>query len=783
MKPEVLVAGFSDADRDRRRSIEVLAASGADAPARLAEMLDDPSWVVRREVVAALAALGDPAVPVLCALLCSRRDEETRLAAIVDALSVSTGDADSHVIALAQNQNPAIVANAAQILGRRRSASSIPVLAHLIDHWNDNVVVAAIEALGRVGGRAAVDPLIRAVTGASFFRAFPAIDVLGRSEDVRAVAPLAGLLQNPHYALEAARALGRTGEKSAVEPLIALLERPADSVVRVAALALADLVARHERKFGSSAPVEEAMKRALGRPQIARRLSHCATGAEPAEQIAIARILGIAGGDVAIGALTRLLASTAEVAAAAAQALKRIGRDVEAQLRSVLREADSAKSLAVLPLMSSKSAAAEVIACLEDPDPAVRVAACDALARIGDPAAGAALFRVVENDTLQVLTAAVNAIQSLGSTENRALAFQAARSPAAQVRRAAMGMLAYFGDAAAIPLLCEAMGDPDERVHEAAIQALATFDSSTAASALIAAASDSTPRIRASAVRALGSVNGDDRVTDSLIRALDDTDPWVRYFGCQSLGKLGFAGAVQRISALLEDEAGQVRVAAVEALSHFDDPLARDALTAAVRSSDFDIRRAGLVGLGTARRPDSLGILAAALGSSDASTRLIAVSALAGFDTNEVVQILSPAAADPEDTVSNAAIKILGAREGPEATAALIARVSDPRTRDRAISALAIPAKGRTPAILAALEEADDELAPALTAALARMLQPDTGFNLRRVMGLRNAPARKAAAASLAALGSREDLALLQRAATDDPEPEVRRICALLLVP
>ena len=71
------------------------------------------------------------------------------------------------------------------------------LLSHLLHGEGIESVVlenrsrADIEALGRIGGRTAVEALIGAVKSHRFFRVFPAIDVLGRTSDPRAVAPLA----------------------------------------------------------------------------------------------------------------------------------------------------------------------------------------------------------------------------------------------------------------------------------------------------------------------------------------------------------------------------------------------------------------------------------------------------------------------------------------------------------------------------------------------------------------------------------------------------------------
>ena len=109
---------FSPEDLRRVEEIERLAHGGGVD--RLIAMLDDPSWAVRRSVVAALAASGPGAVGLLCEALQHRRGTEGRIAATVDALSAFTGDADAALAALATTAEVPVLADIAQILGRRR---------------------------------------------------------------------------------------------------------------------------------------------------------------------------------------------------------------------------------------------------------------------------------------------------------------------------------------------------------------------------------------------------------------------------------------------------------------------------------------------------------------------------------------------------------------------------------------------------------------------------------------------------------------------------------------
>jgi HEAT repeat protein len=777
--------GVSSTERQRLEEIDRLYASGPASVPEFVLRLDDPSWLVRRQVVGALATLGDAAVPELCRLLVARRDDENVLAAAVDSLVASTGNVDGPLDALMEDSRPAVLCDVAQVLGRRRAPASVAALVRLLSHADDNVAVAATEALGRIGGRAAVDALVLAVRSGKFFRVYPAIDVLGRSGDPRAVAPLAELLEDARYSQEAIRALGRTGERGAIPPLARLLASPVDVTVRTAALALRDLHERHRERFGVVAGLEDALCQAvmgqMATQPVVRRLVHSLAEGDAAEQRAVCLLLGLLGNDAAIPALTRLLDSPV-AAPVAAEALRRIGQqDSEGQLRRALREGDSSRRQVLLPTLVASSSVEDIALCLVDPDAAVRALSCDALGRIGNPRVVPVLFRCLGDTNPRVVQAAIAAIQSLGSAEIEPLALGAASSPQPGTRRAALRILSYFGFPAALQTFLDARRDEDERVRDTALQGLPFLEDPAAHGALLEAARDAAPRTRASAARALGQCAADERTVDVLLQGTVDADAWVRYFSIQSLGKLRVERTAETIAALLHDAAGQVRVAAVEALAHLSGDVAHEALRAAGASSEADVHRAALIGLGLGRRSDSFPILVEALRSTDAVTRLVALSAVAGFGTPAALQPIARAARDHDEGIRTAAIGFLAGWAGIEATEVLVDLLRDAQVRDKALTALATPTPERATALVTLLGEADDELCPLLTGTLSRLDRHDPTGTLLPLLSSINIAARKAAASTLAALGTREALSGLRSAARDDSSPEVRQICSLLL--
>ncbi len=773
---------LTNEQQQRISEVRRLGGAGAAGVTELVAMLDDTSWAVRREVVATLAAEGSAAILPLAKLLRERRDNEGRVAAAVDALAASSADVFDAMRELSQSEDPAVAADAAQILGRRRNMKYVPLLATLVTHENDNVAVAAIEGLGRVGGAGGVEALVLAASSGNFFRMFPAIDVLGRSKDPRAVAPLSALLGDPTYMLEAARALGRTGELAAVAPLTSLLSRPSESAVRVAAVALAELHAHHGERYGTSEAVEDRLRNQSPGPTAERRLMASLNAADASEQVAIAFVLGTLGSEAGTGALTMLLDAEAGVAKAAATALRKLGKRAEPQQREALRSGGSARRQTLLPLVSTLGAIPEVALCLSDGDASVRALACDALGRLGATSAVPGIFPLLDDPNPRVVQAAIGAIQSLGSREASKLALAAAGSDKPSVRRAALRILAYFGDDAALPVFLRAVADTDPRVRDSALGGLAVLEDAAALDALLESARAPATDTRCAAIRALGRRSqSDDRARACLLASLGDPEPWVRYYACQALGRLRAEGALDVIVSLFGDPAGQVRVAAIEAISHFRTPAASRALIQAVRAEDADVRRAALVGLGFLALPDVLPTLREAAASADPATRLVAVSALAHTDSPESLPLITEAARDPDENVRTAALGCLAALGSREATAALLDLLEDAPDRAQVSALLSIPTPGRVPGILSALGNADDALAPLLTSALARLRTPESTAALFEAMTLSSVPARKAAASALASLRTQDAWDTLRRAADHDTDAQVRSVCAVLV--
>ncbi|RYZ03077.1 MAG: HEAT repeat domain-containing protein [Myxococcales bacterium] len=772
---------LATADSAAIEQVRALGREGEQAVPRLLEFLSTPSWVVRREAVAQLGKLGRAAAVALCAALEQDRKSERRLAAVVDALVASDADIDDLVLALTGSPSVAVVCDALQVVGRRRITAGVQRVVELTSHSDDNVAVASIEALGQLGGEQALACLLGVVVSPSFFRSFPAIDVLSRLGDTRAVEPLVGLLQDPLRGAEAARALGRLGDETATVPLAELLTSNQAATGRVAAVALAEIHDRSLRRYGTEAAFERALAPHAHTEALETRLERALVGADDSERRAIGVLLGFFTSSASLDSLRPLLDEEPAVAEAAAASLARLARLGQTQVFELLGSAGSEQRARLIPKLAGSSAAVPaLVQCLADPDSHVRVLACDALAKTGEPSCADALFVLLGDADIAVSQAATGALQALGTKRVEDLALEGAVSALKGRRQAALRILGHLGSQRGLPVLLEAAQQEDERGREIALLGLATIGGEEATRALLLASVHESPRTRAAAVRGLGHLEPSAQASQRLRERTTDADAWVRYYACQALGNAGDASASDTLLTLAEDPAGQVRVAAVDALAKLRTPEALEALGRAALHSDLELRRAALAGIGVTKTPAFLPILLSASRAADTATRLVAVSGLASFgDAQALERVCEVAHTDAEPSVKNAAIELLGESASPQATVALIALLGSESCRARAVQALSRHTEARAPHLAAALEDASPDVAEALVTVLTSLPASAAEPLLLAALQLPNEPARRAAVRSLRfALDSERTAQALARAASKDPDPEVRRIAA-----
>ncbi|MBI2841369.1 MAG: HEAT repeat domain-containing protein [Acidobacteria bacterium] len=232
----------------------------------------------------------------------------------------------------------------------------------------------AAEALGRIGDKRAVEPLLITLSGADRYLREAVLTSLGRLKDGRATSPLLVLLssQDADCRAQAARALGEIGDQSAVDPLVALFKDKESRVRQAAFRALERLGPDWKRGPAAAQAVED---------HIAALKSHDQDLSAPA-----AEALGWIADPRATLALVQAMDHRALVLTNAADALVAI-RDPHSvrPLIAKLEAVSFASSYAarVLGHLGDRTAVTALKKCFADPVRGDKVWCAFALAKLG----------------------------------------------------------------------------------------------------------------------------------------------------------------------------------------------------------------------------------------------------------------------------------------------------------------------------------------------------------------------------------------------------------------
>ena len=607
--------------------------AGNEVIESLVRSLGDSAWWVRMRSVEALEQIGARAErPLLVAL--DDIDPEIRIRA---AVSLERLGVPNRLIGqIAAGNAPA---DAEETLARFAGAGAKEMLAEHLSHPSPAVRVAVVQAARRAGRRELVPDLIltvrrdadagvravalEALRSLSAQPALPAaVDALGDTDDqVRAAA------------------LGFIGELGSAELAPALLARIDDRTARVRAgvakalgliratgvdVAFARLAGDPDgdvRAAAAGAAADGGWIAAT--PQLIELLGDSEAGV----RLSAARALGQMKDRRAVPALARLaFAAEPEIRSAATESVARLDPEALTDiLDRVLEGNDAEGKITVLrALLAARVRDADRFLRLmwRDTDPAIRIAAGEALAKLGG-ASSAELFVAGFQD------------------------------PDPGVRRTAVeGLLHLKASDAGPELLRLVEEDPDPLVRERATLGLGMFSAPGGETALIAALKDDHPLgIRAAAAIALGQfphesivarvlAMPDEPAIRAYLRERLTDDPYYRLLGA----RLRETRHVE-LRALTADSLLGMEAAMADGVRGILDPVRRERLVAGLRAFRGDKSRGALLQI--VRGDPSPEVRAAALG---------AVADL--LEPDELLDVGKRALGDPHPSVRRTAVQL-----------------------------------------------------------------------------------------------------------------------------
>jgi HEAT repeat protein len=424
-----------------------------------------------------------------------------------------------------------------------------------------------------------------------------------------------------------------------------------------------------------------------------------------------------------------------------------------AQVRAASSWSERANAATVLGQLGVAEAVPALLAALRDPheDVTVKEAAAEALGRVRDPAAIPVLIdelRVVDEFSSPRVA---GALASFGAPAVEPLRHAILESDAPATRAWASRVLGMIGDASATAALVDRLQDPHEQV-------------------------------RASAAEALGRLGGPRALHPLVDRALRDPTPHVRAQAAASLGKLGEAGALDALTAALDDPNYDTRIRALEAVETIR-PADLLPLERALRNPSVEVRRRAALAL---ERVGYLDARVAELESDATASHKRALDAIVELGRVGLVDGIASFLSSKHEGARAALAQALGEIGDVRAARALLAACADesPSVRARAAEALGKLRAPEAPTVLAKLlADADASVCEAAAGALgafeADELHPVIDA-LHAAFGHRSPHVRARVVEAASKVDAAPSVRMVIRA-SEDPSEEVRTRAVSLL--
>ncbi|RUS92788.1 hypothetical protein DSM106972_098070 [Dulcicalothrix desertica PCC 7102] len=321
-----------------------------------------------------------------------------------------------------------------ELLGSTRSKLTIAYLNIFLKHEDLDVCKSAVIALGNIGDKSAVNPLINALKHEDLSVRMCAADAFGQIRDEAAVNPLIDVLKHEDSDVRsfAADALGQIGDEAAVNSLIDALKDKDLSVRMCAADALGKIgdkaavnplidALKHEDLYVCSSAVIALGK--IGDKAAVNPLIDALEHKDLSVRIFAAIALGKIGGEAAVNPLINALKDKdLSVCKDAVYALGEIGEESAVNpLVDALKDENSWDCIfaaIALGKIGKEAAVNLLINALKDEDLDVRMYAVETLGEIGGEAAVNPLIDALKNEDSNVRSSAAISLGKIATDSN-----------------------------------------------------------------------------------------------------------------------------------------------------------------------------------------------------------------------------------------------------------------------------------------------------------------------------------------------------------------------------
>lgn len=710
---EVIYASLQSADEDVRLNAVLELGTPATLAdiTRLADMLADRNWQVRKTVVRMLAQADVRiVVPLLVKSLSSGHKgiQNVRLQnAAIECLTLIGPPAIPALTAALRDPDKDVRISAANALGIIRHHDACDALIAALQDSHVNVRYAAVEALSKIPSQKSVIPLTHILESAEEWLKLPAISALGYIGDYRATPYLIKVAQQPLYLQTAIEALGHIGDERGIPCIIEALSSN-DKEIRKTAVFAMERMTRKLDEFHAIIQQPSTYRhafRAACSDQILSSLIALTQEKETNLVTAAIKLLGWSGRQEAAVVLLEKLGDE-QFLETALNALIQIGADAIGPLAEAYEASQSLEKRQL------------IIYCLRElagPE-ALRLFLAYLQATEAEELLTYALLKSLTEPPFTSLLAADKAAQPPQYFHTVvAQAKQHLKSLHPLVRAEAVDLWGHLHGRQALDDILNAAKDADPTVRVKAIKHLGEFAKADQelTQHLIILLSDDHPNIRKQAALSLGHSESA-AAFPALLLVLDDSNAIVRRAAVTGTGvylshypqEQYYHQVIDRLADVLENrcrryEDGLLKIEICNALQHIPSEKSKAMLLQLASDPDFDVRKSAILALGVLKRYKTvlIPVLVPFLRDEHWSVREAAVTALGLLEAQEVAAELYGLLADADLVVRKAVFIALGRIGTTAAIPILVENLAHDDLNAAAYQALALLA-ARAPTLI-----------------------------------------------------------------------------------
>ena len=331
----------------------------------------------------------------------------------------------------------------------------------------------------------------------------------------------------------------------------------------------------------------------------------------------------------------------------------------------------------ILGKMGNSESETVLINFLKDENPLIRKNSLKALVKIIELKNIKHILETLNDENIDVRKESIRVLGSIGSKRAIDPLSEILKDNDPKIRNLAKNaMNKIFKKIESNDILYEILKGKNVNARKEAIKLLGMLKDVNAIDTLIKSFDSTVASIRRASYRAILQIL-QNKIDERIINSLAEKSWRIRMYSTKILGEIGDLNTIETVFKLIEDENGNVRKAAIDALINFKSDKVIEMAKSSLKNSNWKIRRTGVKLLIRVGSKDSINSLISCLDDDDVYIKSWAAMALGKIKDVDSIEPFIQLLKETDDKIRLSAVKALGEIGNKDAIKPLIEILGD----------------------------------------------------------------------------------------------------------